>query len=115
MTEKILSITEIQNFRDNNPKIIPQNGGMITFTAKITYVRPNKKDIIEITKVSIDPNGYRSWDISIETTGEIINHEVYTSFSPKFQTYKYDSEQNILSITAETSKKGPYKLIIDPN
>ena len=113
--KELKSITEIQTFRDKNPQLTPPHGGLIKFTAKVTYRRPGKKDITEITTVMTDPNGYNAWDIVLEQIGEINHTEVFVDFKPRFQEYKFSAEQNVLIITALNSSKGPYSVIIDPN
>lgn len=85
---------------------------LLTIEATVEY--PSKSIISNTTvQIAIDTIGYGN--IEIVNTESISSNRVHTGFSPKYQNYSYDKENNILRVQGESDKMGgKYEVLIYP-
>lgn len=104
---------ELRKFHQclNNPKDL--SNGNISCNAFVTYYWKEKRIKSTITAVTLHIVGYEQGKISFESTDDIDVENFHTEFSPEWQTYSFDEENQMLVIEGKSTKMGgDYKVTI---
>lgn len=103
-----------EHWRDTpNFQVMPV--GNFQFTAKVTYTSKIRGTKSAECTILIVRNGMQDGEINIYENGQIRSETHHLSFSAKWQSYAFDSNDGAIIVTGKSPKMGEYSVRIIPS